>query len=107
MSAEKREKNESFEDLLTSDKSNIDDGPDDLGSLVFYIAKLINYKLVVFVFCAYLALNTNIFIDKVIGLFGDDTVELGNPSEKGIFVQAGLLTIGFIVMSVLVNSDVI
>lgn len=80
--------------------------PDDLGGMFAHIFGLVPWKVTIFVFIAFIMLNTSTFIDKILnGWTG--AVEGRFPTEKGLMIQATLLTLGVIVMSICIGGDLI
>ena len=86
------------ESLISSNQSS--GGPDDLGSLTLYIAKLIPIKLIIFLFISNIALQTNSFIESILNKF-DGAVDGRYPTEKGIFIQTLLLCLIFTIVYIL------
>lgn len=82
------------------------DGPDDLGSMVLHLAGLVPWKSVAFIFILFLFINTTTFVDRILGSW-EGAVEGRFPTEKGLMIQAVLLTLGLVVFSVCANSDLV
>lgn len=92
------------EDIIIDKK--ISDGPDDLGGMFAHIMGMVPWKVTMFVFVAFIVLNTSTFIDHVLGTW-PGTVEGRFPTERGLVIQGTLLTLGVIVISICAGGDFI
>lgn len=90
-------------DDLISDKH---DGPDDLGGLCGHIFGMIPWKVVMFIFAGFILINTSTFVENILGSW-PGAVEGRYPSEQGLLIQAGLLTLGAIAVSVFSGGGLI
>lgn len=82
------------------------DTDNSLGDVCMNIVKLIPWEFAVFIFFAYLFFNTTIFTERILSTWSG-AISDGNPTEKGILIQATLLTIVFMIFTCLVNSELI
>lgn len=86
--------------------SNTRDAPDDLGGLVAHIFGLIPWKVIIFIFAGFILVNTSTFVEHILGSCSG-AVEGRYPSEQGLLIQAGILTLGAIAVSVFSGGDLI
>lgn len=91
---------------MSDSEDIISSRPDDLGSMVAHIANFVPWKVSIFVFLAFIVLNTSVFIDKVLTHW-PGAVDGRSPTEKGLLIQGFLLTLGMVVMSVLVGGGLV
>lgn len=66
----------------------------------------IQYKLFLFIVLVFLIISNNVFIDRVLDNFSG-AVENGVPTNKGTFIQAGMLLVGALSVECLIRNDVI
>lgn len=85
---------------------NLDDEPDELSDIFISISKSIPYKIVIFVFVFYILMNTSTFTEDILGKLSG-TVEQRYPTDKGIMIQALLLSVGVIVINILDKTKLI
>jgi hypothetical protein len=84
-----------------------DDNADDIGGMFAHITQdLVPWKSVLFILLSYIILNTTIFIDKFL-TYWDGAVDGRYPTDRGIVIQAMLMSIFFILFSVAVNGDLL
>lgn len=86
--------------------SELENPPDDLGSMFTHIFKLVEWKYIVFVFIGYIMLNTTTFVDRVLNGW-DNAVEGRFPTEKGLMIQALILSISLMMFCIFSNSGMI
>lgn len=79
---------------------------DDLGGLFMHMVHMVPWKLTAFVTCLFIILNTSTFVDKVLGSWPGAT-DGRYPSERGLLIQAALLTLGMIIMSVCIGGGLL
>lgn len=82
------------------------DEPDDISDLFIHIFKKFNIKIAILLMVFYLFINTSFFMDSVLSGF-KDAVMAGTPTEYGILVQAIILSLFYILVSLLNDSDII
>lgn len=87
-------------------RSHDDEPPDDLASLLLAIFRMVNFKLAVFIFMLFIFLNTSSFIDSVLVGF-NDAVDGRQPTERGIVIQGVILTTAYILLSLMVEAELI
>jgi hypothetical protein len=79
---------------------------DDFPSLGIDLLKKINFKVAIFLFAISFLLNSDIFIEKVLTKF-KNAVNGDLPTSKGIVIQLVMLTIGYIIIDLFVQSGVL
>jgi hypothetical protein len=92
------------EDIILDKK--ITDGPDDLGGMFAHIFGLVPWKVTIFVFIAFIVLNTSTFVDHILGSW-PGAVEGRYPTEKGLVIQGSLLALGVVIISICVGGDLL
>lgn len=65
-----------------------------------------NTKLAIFVFILVLLINTDVFINRVLGRF-KGAVNYKMPTTYGTVLQSLLVTIGFIIFNILISKEII
>ena len=94
-----------FDDIEeeTSSKSK---GPDDFSSIAADFFVNINYKLIFVIFVLYLAINSDLFVDKVLSKV-DGAVAHGAPTTKGTFAGGILLVLFYVIFDLLIRTKLI
>lgn len=89
------------EDDNTSEKH---DGFDVFGS----VFGKVHIWIALLMFILYILINTSTFIEEVLKKINSEFVSIdGNPTTNGIIVQGIFLSIGYIIIDLLVSSDVL
>jgi hypothetical protein len=91
---------------LTQGGQSKSDAPDDLGSMVIHMVKLVPWKSIIFVFIWYVLMNTTTFVDVILGSWSG-AVEHRYPTEYGLFIQAIMMALGLAIFSILSNGELI
>jgi hypothetical protein len=97
--------NNSSDDVDDDDAgSSKHDGFDIFGSLF----KKLNIWTALLLFVLFIVLNTNFFLEDVMKKINANWVSNdSNPTSTGIIVQGIFLSIGYIIIDLLVSSDII
>ena len=80
--------------------------PDDITSIVADVLSCIQYKLLAFMFIAYIVLNSDGFINRVLTNF-DGAVEFKTVTSWGVTLSAMILVIIMIAVDGLISQRVI
>lgn len=80
--------------------------PDDLSGMVTSIFGLVPWKLTIFVFITFIMINTSTFIDQILNSWPGAVVGRA-PSESGLVIQAMILTLGVVIMSICINGNLL
>jgi hypothetical protein len=82
--------------------------PDDLAGVLAGVVGWGNIKLIVFVFLIFIFINTDMFIDKVLGTMFSDAVDTGRtPNTKGTMIQSLVLVLLYICADILIKYHII
>ena len=101
-----------FEDIDDDDYENLEgepeeaEKPDSIFDVISAVVKKIPFKIAIFVFLLFIFVSSDIFIDWGLSYI-PGSIEHRLPNTKGKLIQGLFLTLGFIVFSILVNSEVI
>jgi hypothetical protein len=79
---------------------------DDFPSLGIDLFKKINFKIAIFLFVISFLVNSDIFIEKILIKF-KDAVSGELPTSHGVIIQIMVIIISYIIIDLLVQSDVI
>jgi hypothetical protein len=79
---------------------------DDLLSMFVDIASEIQYKLLLMVFLLFIVLNTDVFINRVLGKLSN-TIDGHRVTSWGVILQGTFLVLGMIAMDALVKNNII
>ncbi len=82
------------------------DRPDSFFTIASDLSKKVSWKIAIFLFLIYVFLNTRTFIDQILGRV-NGAVEAGCPNAKGTLILGLLLVISYIILSLLVDADVL
>ena len=93
-------------DDIEEETSKGSKGPDDFSGILADFFVNINYKLIFVIFVLYLALNSDLFVDKVLSKI-EGAVEHGAPSTKGTFALGILLVLFYVVFDLLIRTKLI
>ena len=66
-----------------------------------------NFKLLVFIFLAFLLVTSDIFADKVISRISPDSVDHHNLNSKGTMIAGLFLVLAYIVCDVVIKTNII
>jgi len=83
-----------------------DDAPNELADLIANPLGMINFKSAIILFCLFLFVSSNIFIDQFLRKF-DDTSKAGQLTMKAVIIQATALVLLFIIFEVLESYGVV
>jgi hypothetical protein len=70
------------------------------------VVKQIPFKIAIFLFLIYIFISSDMFVDWGLSYIPGCT-EHRRPSAKGVVVQGVIITIAFIIISMLVNSELV
>lgn len=77
-----------------------------LGDVVSNLWSADSIKIIVFLFIIYILINSNVFIDKILGKI-NGAVEYKTPTTKGVIIQSTILVLLYMCMDVIINMDYI
>lgn len=96
------------EELETfSDTENIactEKEPDDITSIVYGIGSNV-FKTTIFIFILFILLHSDVFVDRVLSSSDNKFVEGREVTTGGMLIQGILLSLGYILISVLIHCD--
>lgn len=87
-------------------KRDLSEAPDDLGGLFNAVIERVPWKVISFVFIAFIIINTSTFVDNVLA-YWPESVEGRYPSEQGLMIQACMLAFGAILVSICAEGELI
>ncbi len=97
---------ETFEKISDKYKNKKNDNSDLIGMITELIGK-VNFKIAIFLFI----LSIIIFSDSFVELFLQDIPgavdDTDNPTSKGTIIQLMFQTFGYIIIDLLINSDIL
>lgn len=91
---------------LVDDSEEIDSPPNELADLIANPLGMINIKSAIVLFCLFLFISSNVFIDQFLKKF-DGTARAGQLTMKAIIIQATVLVLLFIVFEILAGYNLI
>lgn len=83
-----------------------DSRPDSISELMIHISKKINFKMVFLIFVIFVFLNTTTFITSILDKISGASSG-GVPTEKGILLQGGFLSMMYIILSILMEAGLL
>ena len=89
-----------------SESINVRREPDDITSLVFGLG-VQKIKAAFFLFILFIFICSDVFVDRILSDKNNTYVEGRNVTSKGIVVQGALLSLGYIVITILIENEYI
>ena len=80
--------------------------PDDFNSIIKGIASMINFKMVFFLFFIVLVVLSDVFVDTILSKY-DDALEGGRVTSTGAIIQGIAICLGYMLLTVLDEGDII
>jgi hypothetical protein len=66
-----------------------------------------NFKLLVFIFLAFLLVTSDVFADKVISRISPDAVDHHNLNSKGTMIAGLFLVLAYVVCDVIIKTNIV
>lgn len=85
---------------------NYENSKDDFPSMTFDLMKKINWKIALFIFAASIFIFSDVFTDSVLVL-SKNSMDGNCPNTKGTIIQIAFLVVFYIIIDILVQSDII
>lgn len=79
---------------------------DDVGSLVSSIWEKINFKMLILLFITFVGLSSDVFCRRVLSHV-DGAIDGKCPTNKGVFIQALLLCLAYVIFEILIVNDIL
>lgn len=83
-----------------------DNSPDDITSIAGAIGAK-NFKVAIFLFILFIFISSDVFIDRILSGKDSTYVDGRHTTGKGTIAQGLLLSLGYIIISVLVSCECI
>lgn len=80
--------------------------PDDMLSMFVDIASEVQYKLFLMIFVLFIALNSDVFINRVLGKLSN-TLDGHRITSWGVILQGTFLVLGAIAIDALIKNNII
>ena len=88
------------------DSEEVTQQPDELAELIANPISSINLKIAIFLFCIFLFVSSNVFIDQFLKKFEGVTKE-GQLTSKAIIIQGMALVLLYILAEMLITYDLL
>lgn len=99
MTATKRGGGDDSEPIIVTHKNGI-------GSMMTDGVTFLNFKMCFLLMIFYILLNSDVFIERVLGKFSG-SVEMRHVTSYGTVLQSMFLAMGYIVADILINNSII
>ena len=94
------------EETSTKDDNDTETSPDDVTSIITSLGST-KLKLAVFLFIIFIIINSDVFVDKVLST-KSETFAIGRSiTTKGVIAQGAIVSVCYILLSVLVENEYI